>query len=264
MRKIKRYGWMPDLPDARDQTFTTGPSAMMLPTAVDLRPQCAPVLDQGALGSCTANAIASAFQFIMAKQANPIQFTPSRLFIYYNERVMEDSVDYDSGAQIRDGIKSVAVQGVCPEEHWPYNIGKFTDKPSDSCYAEAQQDQALRYRRISANLSSMLTCLAMGLPFVFGFTVYDAFESQQVATTGVLDMPKQGENVLGGHAVMAVGYDRVARQFIVRNSWGTSWGVKGYFRMPFDYLTNSNLADDRWVISKVEVAPGAVAPVSPA
>jgi C1A family cysteine protease len=98
----------------------------------------------------------------------------------------------------------------------------------------------------------MRTCLADGFPFVFGFTVYENFESRQVARTGVLNMPQQAERVVGGHAVMAVGYIDAAKRFIVRNSWGTAWGKKGYFSMPFDYLVDSDLAADFWTIRLVE------------
>ena len=87
---------------------------------------------------------------------------------------------------------------------------------------------------------------------MFGFTVYEAFESQQVAQTGVLNMPQPGERSMGGHAVMAAGYDDAQKRFIVRNSWGTGWGQNGYFTMPYDYLTSRNLSDDFWTIRRGE------------
>src|SRR5438552_496218 len=124
---IQWYGWQPDLPDHRDLKFAAAPSLLRkLPAKVDLRKQCPPVYDQGQLGSCTANAIGAAFEFEQMKQNYGTGFTPSRLFIYYNERVMEHTVDMDSGAQIRDGIKSVNNQGVCPEQMLPYIISEFT------------------------------------------------------------------------------------------------------------------------------------------
>ena len=94
----------------------------------------------------------------------------------------------------------------------------------------------------------MRKCLAEGFPFVFGFTVYDGFESASVAKSGKLNLPKPGEKVLGGHAVCAVGYDDKAKRVIVRNSWGTDWGMKGFFTMPYDYVSNSSLADDFWTL----------------
>jgi C1A family cysteine protease len=132
-RKIKGYGWIPDLPDHRDHLYAAPPPRLTaLPPSTDLRPQCPPVYDQGQLGSCTANAIAGAIEFDQMKQGQT-PFVPSRLFIYYNERDIEGTVGSDSGAQIRDGIKSVAQQGVCPEPEWPYDITKFTEKPPDTC-----------------------------------------------------------------------------------------------------------------------------------
>ena len=246
--KIKRYGWTPDLPDHRDHMYAA-PTAVLkkLPTQVDLSKQCPAVYDQGELGSCTANAIAAAIEFDRMKQHLP-DFVPSRLFIYYNERVMEGTVDSDSGAQIRDGIKSVSKQGACPEKEWPYDISKFTVKPPAQSYKDAHKDRAVSYTRLSHNLNQMKGCLASGYPFVFGFTVYESFESQTVAQTGHAPMPQHNEQVLGGHAVLAVGYDDSHQWFLVRNSWGTQWGMHGYFTLPYAYLIDPNLADDYWTI----------------
>lgn len=258
------YGWMPDLPDNRDHLYAA-PMAMLrrLPAKVDLRKHCPPVYNQGQIGSCTANAIAAALQFDRRKQKLS-DFTPSRLFIYYNERSMEHSVPLDNGAQIRDGIKSVGKQGACPEREWPYddtpadsntNVwpsgAKPAEKPSKSCYTDAKKFRAVTYQRVDRTLSQMKGCMADGYPFVFGFTVYDSFESVDVEKTGVLDMPLPSEDVVGGHAVLAVGYDDKTQCFMVRNSWGTSWGKRGYYTMPYSYLLTENLSDDFWTIRLV-------------
>jgi len=105
------------------------------------------------------------------------------------------------------------------------------------------------YQRLnSAIISTLKGCLASGYPFVFGFTVYQSFESAQVAKTGIVPMPAPHEAVVGGHAVLAVGYDDASQQFIVRNSWGDGWGIKGYFMMPYGYLTDTSLSDDFWTV----------------
>jgi C1A family cysteine protease len=247
-RTQARYGWHPDLPDARDH-FYSAPLAKALPPAVDLRPNCPPVYDQGQLGSCTANAIAAAIEFDRKKE-NLTDFVPSRLFIYYNERVMEGTVPYDAGGQIRDGIKSVAKIGAPPEADWPYDIAKFADKPPAKALTDAKLDRALRYQRLVNYLQQLQGCLASGFGFVFGFTVYESFESQTVAQTGVMPMPTPSEKKLGGHAVMAVGYDNASRMMIVRNSWGTSWGKAGYFMMPYEFIISPNCSDF-WTISSV-------------
>lgn len=146
---IKWYGWVPDLPDARDHLYAA-PVAIVrkLPPKVDLRPKCPPPYDQDQLGSCTGNAIAGAIQFERKKQGLKPNFVPSRLFIYYNERVIERTVDSDNGAQIRDGIKTVSKQGVCPETDWPYTISKFAEKPTKKCYEDALKDRAVLYSRL--------------------------------------------------------------------------------------------------------------------
>ncbi|NVO20551.1 MAG: C1 family peptidase [Bacteroidetes bacterium] len=252
-RNITWYGWRPDLPDQRDLMYSA-PHALVkkLPAKVDLSPDCPPVYDQGELGSCTANAIGAAFEFELMKQSKSADFMPSRLFIYYNERVMENTISVDNGAEIRDGIKSVNKQGVCPETMLPYDIQKFTVKPKAACFKEALKHQVLSYHRVQRSLDQMKSCLAEGYPFVFGFTVYDAFESETVAKTGKLSLPGKTEKVVGGHAVMAVGYDDKTKRFIVRNSWGSDWGLKGYFTIPYAYITNSDLSDDFWTIRVIE------------
>jgi C1A family cysteine protease len=250
--KIQRYGWIPDLPDARDRLYAAPMEVMAaLPHKADLRPHCPPVYDQGQLGSCTANAIGAAIQFDRMKQHLTPNFVPSRLFIYYNERAIERTISTDSGAQIRDGIKSVARQGACPEPDWPYDIAKFAQRPPRLDYTEALRDRAVSYTRLVQHANLLKGCLASGYPFVYGFTVYESFESPEVARTGVVPMPSPGEQVLGGHAVLAVGYDDAAQRFIVRNSWGDQWGMAGYFTMPYAYVTDSNLADDLWTIRLV-------------
>ncbi len=189
-RKIKKYGWIPDLPDQRDHLYTAPqPVRAKLPKKVDLRRKCPPVFNQGALGSCTANAIAAAHQFDQMKQKKTRPFTPSRLFIYYNERVMEGTVREDAGAMIRDGIKTLVKQGAAPETTWPYVISKFASKPPKKCYDAGLLNQALSYQRLTPVLSQLKGCLASGYPFVFGFSVYESFESETVARTGKVPMP---------------------------------------------------------------------------
>jgi C1A family cysteine protease len=249
---VKRYGWIRDLPDQRDHLYAAPVTALTaLPQSTDLRSQCPPVYDQGNLGSCTANGIAASLQFERMKQQLQPAFNPSRLFIYYNERVIEHTVNSDSGAMIRDGVKSVAKQGDCSEDSWPYVIAKFADEPTPNCYSEALKYKAVQYQRLVQNLNQMKGCLADGYPIVFGFTVYESFESAQVATTGTVPMPAPGEQVLGGHCVVAVGYDDAQQRFIVRNSWGEKWGMQGYCTMPYAYLIDTSLSSDFWTIRLV-------------
>ena len=253
-RKIQKFGWVPDLPDHRDHLYAAPqPVLAVLPAKVDLRKKCPPVLNQGQLGSCTANAIANAHLFGQMKQKAKNTFHPSRLFIYYNERAMEGTINSDAGAMIRDGIKSVANLGVCSETEWPYSVGKFAAKPDKTSYKDALQHQALSYQRLTQTLNQFKGCLASGFPFVFGFTVYESFESAAVAKTGNAPMPTPKEKCIGGHAVLTVGYDDAKQRFIVMNSWGTDWGQKGYFTLPYSYVTESNLAADFWTLRIVEV-----------
>lgn len=245
------YGWVPDLPDQRDHIYGAAHRVpARLPRSVDLRAICSPVENQGQIGSCTANALAGALEFLEKKDRTRFADL-SRLFVYYNERVIEHTVRSDSGAQLRVGIKTLAKQGVCTEKTWPYVESKFTVKPGKACYTEALRHQITSYQRLQT-LDEMRTCLASGYPIVFGFTVYESFETQTVARTGVVKMPARDERVVGGHAVMAVGYDDRKKRVVVRNSWGTAWGMKGYFTMPYDYVVDRSLSDDFWTIRRAE------------
>lgn len=247
---MNKYNVVKDTLDHRDLKFTVAPVAT-LPHAVDLRPGMPAVYDQGDLGSCTGNAIAAAFQFDQMKE-HITSWTPSRLFIYYNERLIEGDVSEDAGAQIRDGIKAIAGYGVCEETLWPYNVSQFAVKPSAAAYAEARLNTAVTYARVEQNLNDMKHTLASGYPIVIGITVFESFESDEVAATGIVPMPTANEQDLGGHAVLVVGYSDERHQWIVRNSWGESWGDKGYFYMPYEYLTNDQLAQDFWVVTQVK------------
>lgn len=244
--KVNKYGWKPDLPDQRDHLLSLDMPADVasLPKSIDLRPGCPPVFDQLELGACTGNALEGNVGFIWPG------FAGSRLFIYYGERAIEGTIKQDAGAMIRDGIKVLAKVGVCLESTWPYNVAAFAKKPPDAAYKEARGYRITEYQRLPRNLVSMKTCLAAWYPFVFGFSVYESFESDSVAKTGVMPMPAKSESMLGGHAVTAVGYDDAKQMMLVRNSWGANWGQNGYFWMPYAYFTTSGLSDDFWTIRK--------------
>jgi len=266
----RRYGWRPQLPDRRDQGYVVHSPLAAHPDTYDLREETEaldfPIYNQGHLGSCTANAIGAAFHFNEKKVHYDAEedFVPSRLFIYYNERNMEGSVDSDAGANIRDGIKSINALGVCSEDGpsgWAYDENRFTERPPQACYTAATKEKALRYRKVPQTLTAIKAALHDEVqPIVFGFTVYESFESQKVAQSGVMPMPEQDEKVLGGHAVLACGWDDTQQAVLVRNSWGEDWGLGGYFWMPYEYITNKDCADDFWIvetISRPEVAPPA-------
>jgi len=249
---IRKFGWIPDVPDARD-IYYSAPRDISIMPAINMQEYCPPVWDQGTLGSCTANAILAAHQFEQIKLFSISESVMlSRLFLYYNEREMEGSVSIDRGAQIRSGMKSLVSQGACPELEWPYNITAFTTKPSPQCYESALKYKIVQYQRVGQSLAELQSCL-MSRPFVCGIAIYDSFKSDQVARTGIVPMPNLfRERMLGGHAIMCVGYDNGTGRFRMRNSWGTEWGQNGYFEIPYEYLTNRNLSADFWTIQMVE------------
>lgn len=253
LKAPKKYGWKRDLPDQRDHVVKFNVSKTSLPEKVDLRDKCPPIYSQGSLGSCTSQAIAAAFLFDETLQQLADPFQPSRLYIYYNERMIEGSTDHDAGAAIRDGIKSINRWGVCHEKMWPYDITKFTNRPPDQCYVDAMNHRAISYHRLRQKRVQLKKALNRGYPVIFGISVYESLEDPEVARTGNVPMPQSTEKLLGGHAILLVGYDDSTQTWLFRNSWGTDWGDQGYGTLPYQYLDSKNmLASDFWILRKVE------------
>lgn len=249
----RRHGWRPDVPDQRDLSYAAKPAgAAGLPAKVDLKERCPPVLEQGELGACTACALASAHRFCQRHQPGGVEFAPSRLFIYWNERELEGSTGADAGATLRNGLKTLAAQGVCPEDAWPYQARLATRKPSAAAFRAALRHQALNYRRLSRDPAQFKGCLASGFPFLFGIAVYESFESDGVRRSGVVPMPKANERCKGGHALLATGYDERRKVFFFQNSWGEDWGVGGFGTIPYAYLAGEGLSGDFWTLRLIE------------
>jgi C1A family cysteine protease len=247
-----RYGWIPDLPDQRDflysKLFVEKP--FINPPQASLQEKCTPVEDQGELGSCTACALVGNLEFLKKAQTKSV-INFSKMFLYYNERVIRHAVKTDSGASLRDGIKTLVKVGDSLEKFWPYDISLFTKKPSQKAYENALNYQITSYYSIKS-LNEMKHTLASGFPFVFGVAVYESFETEKVTKSGNVPLPKKDERLLGGHAILAVGYDDKKEIFIFRNSWGESWGDKGYGQLPYAYLSNSHLSSDFWTVRGME------------
>jgi C1A family cysteine protease len=235
--------WLQDPIDERDLIQEIVHPTNGVRDLVDLSPYFTAIEDQGNLNSCTGNAIVSLLEYYYSIKSNPLDF--SRLFIYYNERIMEGTESLDNGAFIRDGIKSLAKYGVCTEKLHPYSYSNVKVRPSEPAYNEALKYKISKYKRL-LTLDDMLHSLNNNNPFVFGMSVYSSFEGNAIARNGQLDMPSVGETEIGGHAVAAVGYNIKKRLIKVRNSWGSNWGDKGYFYMPFDFIGNPDLANDFW------------------
>lgn len=250
------YGWKRDKPDARDYRLAQPVPVAALPKRVDLRPYCPPVIDQGQLGACTAHACCGAHQMEQIKQDPKKAVAVSRLQNYYDARAYEGTTNFDAGAQLRDNLKASVQFGIGAEKLWPYDPRKFTVKPPDRVYADGFIRQVTSYLRLDQSVDAMRQCLAAGYPFMFGFTVYQNFETPAMTRTGILNLPTRADlarGPLGGHAVLAVGYDHPAKRIIVRNSYSASWGQRGYFTMPYAYILDLALASDFWTIRMVEI-----------
>jgi len=199
---------------------------------VDLRKWCSPIEDQLHLGSCVGQAIVGAFE-LMTNKLHPEQFRDlSRLFVYYNARLLEGYVEEDVGTYVREGIKAVHKWGVCIEEKWPYLINKFADTPSVESYIDAKERLIDSYYRINS-IDDIISSLNMEIPVVTGIQVFEHFD--RLGSDAVVTLPSDKDEILGGHAITIVGYDNDRKYFICRNSFGEAWGDQGYFYMPYDY-----------------------------
>lgn len=239
-----------DRPDRRDMRMAApAPDACaVLPPVFSCRAQMPAVYDQGQTGSCTGNSIAGLVHYQEIREGKAATLIPSRLFIYYNERMMEGTTDDDAGAAIRDGIKSLANYGFCNEDLWPFEPSMLKTRPPGRAYMQANRNKVSKYMRVEQNLNALKHCLAAGHPIVVGITLYESFQTQAMETTGRGTMPKAGEAVDGGHAVLIVGYNDLDQTFEFRNSWGASWGDGGYFTLPYAYVTDPNLTQDLWTV----------------
>ena len=246
----RKLNWHPSRPDWRDRKFKPTLKLQELPPVVDMRGVYKRIFDQGEIGSCTANAASGLVSFQRTQQGET-GYHASRLFIYYNERVIEGTVKSDAGAFVRDSIKVLHHQGACREHKWTYE-NDFRAKPDADCYSQASNFKIKEYLSINnANINEIKSSLAEGHGVIFGFTVYESFDSDAVAKTGIVPMPQKSEKSLGGHCVWLHGYNDEKQLFTARNSWGKSWGDKGNFYMPYQYLTNRDLASDFWTIKLV-------------
>lgn len=247
--KIPKYHWKRDLPDTRDHVYQQ--KDIPLPDKIDLRPFTSAIEDQLNLGSCTGNAIAGAIELVDRKLYQKY-LEISRLFIYYQERLIENSVYFDDGAYIRDGFKVVNKWGAPLESLWPYDVTKWNVEPSPEAYADASKRKVTEYQRCM-DFNAVKNVLASEFPVVIGFYVYESFENTEVAKTGIMTYPDTSkEYLLGGHAVCLVGYNDQEQHFIARNSWGVGWGDQGYFYMPYQVIQDINMSSDFWTLSAVE------------
>lgn len=244
---IPKYHWVPDKLDLRDYKYKMTSSTER--AVIDLRPYCSPIEDQGNLGSCTGQAIAGAIELLNKRNGKYNDI--SRLFIYYYERELIGTINYDSGAYIRDGIKVTNKKGAPLEKFWPYNIRQFRMRPVNPAINDALKRKVTLYERVLDH-NGCMNAITNGYPVVIGFHVYSSFESKHVSKTGVMPYPNvRHEKLLGGHAVLLVGYNKAKQVYIARNSWGPSWGDKGYFYMPFQVIQNNNMSGDFWIIKSV-------------
>jgi C1A family cysteine protease len=250
--RIYNYRW--DAPDYRDAAFRFAAVQprlkAALPASIDLRPQCPPVWDQGDLGSCTAHAVCAALAFDRKKQGLT-EWDISRLYEYYFTRVLAGDVSYDGGGSLRQACKTAATYGYIPETEWPYDVSQFKRRPPQKLANEGRTRAAIQYMAVTQKLASLQGALARGFIVPFGISIFDSFEGDKVAKTGVVPMPGPGESNQGGHAIDLVGYSNSTGRFRFRNSWGTDWGQKGYGELPYAYVTSAGLASDFWSIEHV-------------
>jgi C1A family cysteine protease len=244
-----KYGWKRDLPDIRDYKFSVSGPAVTYPKTFDPRAKAWGVYDQLTIGSCTANGGLSGFRQLLINEGLG-DFNGSRLAQYYWARYAEGTTKSDAGATIRDAVKVLATRGTAPEAMWPYNVSKVFVGPPAAVGTAAKKNLALLYQAVPLTQDAICQAVYKNGNVIIGISVYASFESNAVAQTGIVPLPTKTEQLLGGHCLHLTGYDLTKGWAIVKNSWGTSWGDKGYCYIPFQYLLNTSLASDFWTISR--------------
>ncbi len=249
-KRIQLGGYRPEQRQADDQIFSSQRFGQgNLPTKVDLRPYLTPVENQGATNSCTANAMAGAYEYL-AKRLQGKADDVSRLFIYYNARALDGDPSIDEGTYLQSCIQVLQKYGACSERTWNFDPDRIFDQPDDPSYNEAADFLVETAERVDVDLDTMRSCLAEGYPFAFGLQLFGSF--QKVGSTGLVPMPdRDREKHDGGHAMLCVGYSDHDRVFIVRNSWGDDWGDRGYCYIPYTYMTDAELNSDCWTIHQI-------------
>jgi len=257
MIKIKRYGYRPSLKDPRNYKFLRD-SNVVIPESVDLRSKMPlPPFDQGNLGSCAENALVGALVFDQVRQLLPVEMM-SRLYVYYFTRLLQGDTSQDTGSDPVTMFKAYNGYGVCPEYAWPYDVNSFAYRPGVKKVQKGKAHAKIVYSEVPQTSDDLLGALAQGQPVIYGFSVQESFESNQVAQTG-LYYPAASEAVIGGHAVLALGYSQSMifpngqkGGILTRNSWGaTGWGIAGHFWIPIEDVLDPNITSDLWVLKQV-------------
>lgn len=263
-----KLGYIEDVPDTRDYIYEAPPVKQIIrprfrfssnpqprfrpvppPLKFSLQTKLPQVLDQGDLGSCVSNAVSNILKYIDMKNNRPNRVgLYSRLFNYYNTRVLENSVYSDDGCQIRNAIKVINKIGSTDEIIWPYVILKFKDKPSQTAYSDATTKKITKYRRVNQTNTDIKSCIQSGYPVIVGFLCFSSMFTFNVFNTGNIPMPRKNEQIYGGHCVILVGYNDSTRTYEFQNSWGTSWGNKGFGTIPYTFIENPNYATDFWMV----------------
>jgi len=241
----RHYGCTPDVFDHRDFYATFG-NTTEIPCAH--RIEMPPVRNQGKLGACTAFAVCASYEHCAIKEGLT-DFSPSQLYVYWNERACNNTTKSDAGSSIRNSIKTTARFGVASDPLWPYVVEKYTTKPPQECYNFATKHKVLAYHRLQKDVQQIKKAISLEHTVNFGFSLTESFE--KTGSDGIIPVPSG--KVLGGHAVVICGYDDDKKEFTVQNSWGNTWGDKGFFYMSYDFAV-SPYCTDFWVITFVDDA----------
>jgi len=247
------YGWIPDkndneVDDNNTKYFSIHQAKYLngIPDC-NLKSKCPPVYISSNLNSCVSNSVAFIYHYTQKKL--DINISPSRLFLYYNTRMIENTINKDVGCQIKNCLESINLYGVCNENEYPYKIDNVFNKPPVNFY---NPDIKIKFSKIEQTIDQIKLALNNNYPIIFGFNVFESFESDEIEKTGIVPYPNEEENILGGHCAVIIGCDSDKEVFIIRNCWGFIWGDKGYFYLPYQYVINTNFCDNFWIIDNFD------------
>lgn len=222
-------------------------------TSIDLRSNFTAIRNQGAVGSCVSHALASIYEYFL--RCNGV-VTPdlSELFLYYNSREIDGNVNEDTGSTLQAAMKSLAEQGICDEQVWPYEPENINVKPSEAAYQDALTRKVKTSLNVALNVDAFKSALEDGFPIAISINVFESFTT---GARGFIPMPspeeKQSEEH-GRHAMVICGFSDEQKVFVVRNSWGLEFGDSGYCYIPYAYISNPALTNWAAIIKEIETA----------
>jgi hypothetical protein len=207
------------------------------------------IADQGNIESCVPTCISTVYYYLTMKQSNYLNFRISRLYLYYQFRKLYDDVKLDEGSTIRDCINILHKDGIVPEFLYPYIETKVFNNPSEFLEKYSRFCKCLGFENISRKV--IRQNLLLDNPVLCGIKLFESIYKDEVKNTGIINYSEEYDKILGGHCIILVGFDNNKKYYKFINSWGPTWGDKGFGYLPYEYIKNIRLSNEFYIIKNI-------------